>query len=317
MHGESQKSNWYLMASASIPTLFCINASYAQHAAVCIVSLLENNRALFFDLVVVSTEPLGAAEEKLRRSLRAYDNFTFRVLQLDASSSGMTLPTRAHYTIDNYTRIWISEFFPADVERVLYLDSDMVVVANIAQLWNADLGDAVVGAVTIPGSTRCAPYDIPERFGYFQSGVLLVNLKRWRREGIFDVLQDWIALHGEKIVDADQDVLNACLYDRRLRLPFVWNVITPFYFDYHPLGIPHSELLEVRRGACIIHFNGPSKPWHYLNRHPRRAEYWKYLHLTEWRDYAPPDKNLVNWGKRTFGSLVPKGARAFRARSCT
>ncbi len=64
-------------------------------------------------------------------------------------------------------------------------------------------------AVTIPGSTRCAAYGIPERFGYFQSGVLLINLKRWREERIFDRLQDYVAHNAEKIVDADQDVLNA------------------------------------------------------------------------------------------------------------
>jgi lipopolysaccharide biosynthesis glycosyltransferase len=306
------------MPKGSIPTLFCINTAYAQHAAVCIISLLENNPESHFEIVVVSTEPLGAAQEKLDRTVRAYDNCTLKVMQLGASS-GMTLPVRAlHYTVDTYTRLWVADFFPDHVDRVLYLDSDMVVVGNIGELWNSDLGDsAVLGAVTIPGSTRCAAYGIPERFGYFQSGVLLINLKRWRSDRIFDVLQDYVAHNAEKIVDADQDVLNACLYDRRLPLPSIWNVIAPFYFDFHPLGIPNSELQAVRRNARIIHFNGPSKPWSYLSRHPRRMDYWKYLMLTEWRDYTPGDKNLVNWGKRTFGPVVPQSVRAFlkKARS--
>ena len=303
------------MTRPTIPTLFCINAAYGQHAAVCIVSLLENNRDAFFDIAVVSTEPLGPAEEKLRRTVAAYDNCALRVLHLGASS-GMTLPVRAlHYTMDTYTRLWVADFFAPDIDRVLYLDSDMVVVGSVAELWHTDLGACVLGAVTIPGSTRCAAYAIPERYGYFQSGVLLINLKQWRAARIFDRLQDYIADNAEKIVDADQDVLNACLYDQRLPLPFVWNVIAPFYFNYHPLGISDAELRSVRDGARIIHFNGPSKPWSYLCRHPRRADYWKYLRLTEWREFQPPDKSLVNWGKRTFGPVVPEPMRALLRRS--
>src|ERR1700689_2793501 len=98
------------MARPSIPTLFCINAAYAQHAGVCIVSLLENNRDSFFEIVVVSTEPLGAGQEKLNRTVSAYDNCTLKIMHLGASS-GMTLPVRAlHYTIDTYTRMWVAAF---------------------------------------------------------------------------------------------------------------------------------------------------------------------------------------------------------------
>lgn len=291
-----------------IPTLLCFNESYAQHGAVCMVSLLENNKDLFFDFVIVSTRRLGSGEEKLHRTLRHYNNCTLRIVQFSEAASGM-LPLRIHYSVETYTRMWVSEFFPAEVERVLYLDGDMVAVASIRELWDTSLGDAILGAVTIPGSTRCAHLGLPEKFGYFQSGVLLIDLKRWRGEAVFTRCIDWIGHHHEKIVDADQDVLNACLYDRRHAVPFVWNVIAPFYFNYHALGISDSELQAVRRNARIIHFNGANKPWFYLNRHPRRSEYWKYLQFTEWRDYVPPDRNMINWGKKTFAPLVPERVR--------
>jgi lipopolysaccharide biosynthesis glycosyltransferase len=295
--------------SESIPTLLCINAGYAQHAAVCIVSLLENNREHDFDIVVVTTESLGAGEERLRRSVRRYPNARLAVVPLNAATRH--LPVRAeHYTVDTYSRMWVAEFFPQSVGKVLYLDSDMIVVGPIGELWRTDVADHVLAAVTIPGSDRCPVFGIPEQHGYFQSGVLLVNLQRWRADRIFDELVGWIGANPGKIVDADQDALNACLYDRRLALPYIWNVIAPFYFDYHPLGISQQERAAVQRDARIIHFNGPSKPWHYLNRHPRRADYWKYLALTEWRDYRPDDKTVINWGKKHFGTLVPEPVRA-------
>lgn len=297
-----------------IPTLFCINQTYAQHAAVCIVSLLENNRDLRFEIVVVSTNPLGAAEEKLHQTIERYRNCSLRIAQFDKAKF-IALPLRGHYSLDTYVRLWMAEFFPADVDRILYLDSDVVVVGSIGELWRTDIRDSILGAVTIPGSTRCESCGVPEEFGYFQAGVLIINLKRWRDSDIPSILLRWINQNYEKIVDVDQDVLNACLYDRRHALPYIWNVIVPFYFNYHPLRIPNSEIRAARKNAHIIHFNGPSKPWQYLNRHPRRAEYWKYLKLTEWRDYVPPDKSVVNWGKRTMGPFIPDHIRRLLKRA--
>jgi lipopolysaccharide biosynthesis glycosyltransferase len=298
----------------TIPTLLCINASYTQHAAVCLVSALENNPDFVFDVAIVTTQPLGAGEERLYSTLKPYTNCRARVILLDSATRH--LPVKAlHYTIDTYSRLWVADFFPENVNKVLYLDSDMVVVGSIKELWQTDISDHVVAAVTIPGSTRCAPYGIPESSGYFQSGVLVINLARWRSEHVLDRMIDWIGEHGHTIQDADQDVLNACLHDRRRPLPFFWNVIAPFYFDQHPLRISEEERAGVRRDARIIHYNGPSKPWHYLSRHPRRADYWKYLRLTEWRDYRPGDKTLLNWGKKHFGPMVPEAMRSYLKRT--
>lgn len=297
-------------SQSRIPILLCINAGYAQHAGVLLVSLIENNRHLSFNVAVVSTEPLGDGETRLRRTLDGYTNCTLRVVVLN-ESSGFTLPVMAeHYTIDTYSRLWIAEVFPPEVTKALYLDSDMVVVGPIDELWNTALGDHVLAAVTIPGSNRCPIFAIPERYEYFQSGVMLIDLAKWRAERVFDRLLDWIAANSHKIIDADQDVLNACLYDRRLNLPYVWNVIAPFYFDYHPLGMSEEDRRDVTRRARIIHFNGPMKPWSYMSRHPRRADYWKYLKLSDWRDFQPADKSVLNWTKKYFGPLVPASVRA-------
>jgi lipopolysaccharide biosynthesis glycosyltransferase len=296
--------------STTIPTLFCINQRYAKHAAVCIVSLLEHNPWAFFDIVVVSTGDLGAEAAKLRRTLAAYPNCALKTIRFDAGV-GVRLPVRAHYSVDIYTRLWVADFFPASVSKVLYLDSDMVVTGDIGGLWHAELGEAVLGAVTIPGSTRCAPLGIPEKFGYFNSGVLLIDLARWRRENVLERLIAYLTANYDKIVDPDQDMLNACLYDRRLPLPYIYNAISPFFFDYHPLGIGDDELAAVRANARIVHFNGASKPWSYLCRHPRRAEYSRQLANTEWRDDEPEDRNFANWTKKTFGPLLPESLRNY------
>src|SRR5258708_1140164 len=132
-----------------IPTLSCVNAGYAQHLAACLVSLLTNNPDRFFDLVVVYTGDLGASEEKLRRSRAPSGNALVTLVPFSVPSAS-NLPLRAHYTIDIYTRLWIGDFFSADVDRVLYLDADMIIVGSIGELWDADLDGNILAAVTIP-----------------------------------------------------------------------------------------------------------------------------------------------------------------------
>jgi lipopolysaccharide biosynthesis glycosyltransferase len=150
-----QHRNGMPAATTRVNTLLCTNALFLQHAAVCLASLLANNPELFFDVVIVAQATETLDEEKLRRSLTQFPNHsvTFRKF---AIPNDLLLPLNplAHYTIDTYTRLWLNEFFPANVDRVLYLDADIVVVDSIAPLWTADLDGALMAAVDIPGSDR-------------------------------------------------------------------------------------------------------------------------------------------------------------------
>lgn len=298
-------------ASTRIAVLMCINARYAQHAGVCLVSLLENNRNSFFDIVIATTEALAGEEAKLRQTLSSYENHVLNVIRFTIPPT-VNLPiTKSRYPVDVYVRLWVAEFFPRETEKVLYLDADMVVVGDVRGLWNIDLDQWIIAAATIPGSDRYEALGIPEQYGYFNSGVLLINLARWRSEGFRDRLLAYIADNFDKIVDVDQDVLNACLYARRFPLPYIWNAIVPFFLDYHPLGISDQERCAVQQNAQIVHFNSVSKPWHYLCQHPRRAEYWKYLDKTAWRNFVPEDRNTINWIKRHVGLWLPPEVRKF------
>ena len=70
-----------------------------------------------------------------------------------------------------------------------------------------------------------------------------------------------------------------------------------------PLG--RDEIEAIRREARIIHFNGGSKPWSYFCDHPRRAEYQRYLRMTEWRDYVPPDRTPLNRVRKGISAILP------------
>jgi lipopolysaccharide biosynthesis glycosyltransferase len=293
--------------------LMCCNAGYIQHLAVVVLSLAAQPTKYGIDVLVVMGAPEVNDIMALQNSLLRFPHVTLRTLTFSPDPD-LHLPIRMHYSRDMYTRLWVAEFFDASVRRVLYLDSDMVVTGSLDELWETDLRGNTIGAVTIPGSTRCGLLDIPEAYGYFNSGVLLIDLAQWRERNIFPKLLNFIEHNSEKLPDGDQDVLNAMMHADRFALDFVWNVISPFYFDYHDLRLPKGEVPRIQAGARIVHFNGASKPWSYFSRHPRRADYYKYLELTPWRDFTPPDRTVMNRLRRAASSLVPGRVRRFLAR---
>ncbi|HTU53383.1 MAG TPA: glycosyltransferase family 8 protein [Acetobacteraceae bacterium] len=293
--------------------LLCSNSLFLQHAAVCLTSLLANSPDLFFDIVVVSREGEAVNEEKLQRSLAIFCNHSLRFRQFTPPPDRLLpLNPRAHYTLDNWTRLWVEEFFGADVDRVLYLDCDMVVVGSVAPLWKIDLCGALLGAVDIPGSQRGVQnLGMRDEDGYFNSGVLLIDLAQWRRTRALDTVLRYVSANPGRLPDLDQDALNGCFHDRRMRLDYKWNVIRPFFREPGVLPLPRAEVEAVRREARIIHFNGWSKPWTYLCNHPRKAEYERYLRMTEWRDFVPPDRTVANRLRKGASTILPLGVKGF------
>jgi lipopolysaccharide biosynthesis glycosyltransferase len=305
-----QQHSGTLAATTTVNILMCTNALFLQHAAVCLASLLANNPDSFFDIVIVRRETEDLDEQKTRRSLARFTNHSL-AFQKFAPQSNLLLPlvSGAHYTIDTYTRLWVEEFFPEKTDRVLYLDADIVVVGSIAPLWNTDLGGALMGAVDIPGSDQgVRQLAMRAEDGYFNAGVLVIDLQQWRTTRARDTVLDYIRANPER-VSYDQDALNACFRSCTTRLDYKWNVIRPFYREPLVLPLERAEIEAIRRDALIIHFNGGSKPWSYFCDHPRRAEYEKYLRMTEWRDYVPPDRTPLNMLRKGIAALLPDAAK--------
>jgi lipopolysaccharide biosynthesis glycosyltransferase len=289
--------------------LMCSNVLFLQHTAVCLVSVLANNPELFFDVVVVGRATERLDEDKLRRSLARFPNhlLSFREFTPPAGRH-LPLNPRAHYTLDNWTRLWVEEFFPDDIGRVLYLDSDIVVLGSIAALWRVDLDGALFGAVDIPGSQQGVDkLGMRAEDGYFNSGVLLIDLEQWRQTRALQTVLDYIEAYPERLVyTLDQDALNACFYARRKRLDYKWNAIWPFFREPVALPLTMLEIERVRREARIIHFNGSLKPWSYFCDHPRRADYQRFLRMTEWRNFVPIDRTPFNILHKRMSELLPQ-----------
>jgi lipopolysaccharide biosynthesis glycosyltransferase len=275
------------------------DSGYLQHVAVCLTSLLDSNPHIEFDVALLVTRHKSESCEKLRRSLARFTKLSLRVIPFDERH----LADLPRYTsAETYARFWVDDYFPADVKRVIYLDGDMVIVSPIDELLSLQMGNKLLAAVTIPGSVRVEALGYDPAHGYFNAGVLVINLERWRELGARDLLIAAAHSIADKVRDGDQCVLNYCFHADRVRLDYTWNVISLYFCEQYmnELALPKDEIARVVRGARIVHFNGPSKPWQYQCLHPHRRTYLRYLRETEWRDYQPADYNFLNGVKKSI-----------------
>lgn len=169
------------------------------------------------------------------------------------------LPTKKRLRKATYFRLLIPQELPETVTRVLYLDTDIVVRREIDDLWKIDLGGHSVAAcqdLVVQRVDRIAPYQeagFSPNADYFNAGVLLMDLARWRAEGTSDRVVANIVANGDKYPLLDQDGLNAVLSENWSELPPQWNVqVGSQVLGYQPLSVDE---------AGIVHFTGKAKPW--------------------------------------------------------
>lgn len=289
-----------------ISVLFAFDRKYAQHAAACIASLLRNTSSPI-EIVIASTEDPEVFAPRLRASFSGHHRLTLRFVHFTVPTDTW-FPTPYTLTKDAYLRLWAHELFPGR-SRVLYLDPDTVVTGSLEPLWRTDLEGKAVGAVPIPNSIRPSQHGMPPGSLFFNSGVLLMDLDAWQERGYCERCLDFLQRHPERAIDADQDILNLCLADDWLPLDYTWNAINPFFRPSHDLGLSQRTIKRVRSEARIIHYNGGSKPWVYLDNHPRQKDYFVNLAHTAWRDWRPSDRTFINICRKHAMPFTPRWLR--------
>jgi lipopolysaccharide biosynthesis glycosyltransferase len=281
----------------------CSDSNYFQHIAACLVSLLESNKDVNFSVVVLATQLAPDARDKLLRSLQHYPNISVRVEKFDVPALS-DLPLARNYPAEIYARFWVQDYFEADVDRVIYLDGDMVIIDSIVPLLDIDLTGKMLAAVAIPGSVSPARLGYDPAFGYFNSGVLVLNLQKWRADNAHELLINTAFALKDRLNDPDQDVLNYCFHQQYVQLDYVWNAISPFFREVNGLTLPQDEIKRVAREARIVHFNGAAKPWNYLSFHPHTKEYLRCVEQTEWRGFVARGYSRVNFFKKRVIQLL-------------
>jgi lipopolysaccharide biosynthesis glycosyltransferase len=171
----------------------------------------------------------------------------------------------------------LADVLPRSVERVLFLDPDLLVLDDIAKIWNVDLGAAVLAAVAdqaIPrcGSPRgvkdCLRLGVPDDAPYFNAGVMLIDLPRWRSRDVSSRALSYLRDHRGRTDFFHQEALNAALWNDWRPLDPRWNLIASI------AGRPYDpQRRTAPTDPGIVHFAGPFKPWRIRTGGPFAAQY--------------------------------------------
>lgn len=264
---------------------------FVQHCCVTMTSILRHNKNVVFYLF---TEGLSEENNKLLSHQVEQMGGVLKICLMDSSIvSRFPMPktSATHITVATYYRLFSELALPKDVERLIYLDCDIVVRGDLSELYNTDLEDCAVAAVYQHNEWGVANktferLEIPFEYGYFNAGVLLINLDYWRKNNVTNRLLDYIRDNYDKIRAHDQDTLNAVLYKETKALDYKWNFL-PVFLDTSNVTFPSKVDYSKKVDPMVVHYVNRPKPWEYYSDHPYTSEYYQNLDLTPFKGWRP------------------------------
>ncbi len=177
-------------------------------------------------------------------------------------------PVSDRYPTEMYYRLFAARYLPQQLERILYLDPDLVVLHSLRSLYQIDFDGKLFAAASHIESRTFRELNrrrlhLSEHAKYLNSGVMMMNLALLRKESPQTII-DYIQSHKATLLLPDQDVLNALYADRTVPLdPLVYN-LGEKYLRLKNLHLPPAEKLTldwVRSNTAIVHYYGRNKPW--------------------------------------------------------
>ena len=250
----------------------------------------------------------GLKDSTVKRLQKIADRYNVRLkfLEIDLEIlKDCPTNTKLHYAnVMTYARFLLPSMLP-NLDKVIYLDCDLVVCKDLKSLWETDVNDiAVAMAPDLWYQDKGTLSRLGINNNYLNSGVIVMNLDYWRKHDVQNRLLSYIIDKGKELIYNDQDALNVILQKERWQLPVKYNV-TPYYFNRNLDNYPkemHEEIREARINPIIFHFLGNIKPWSLGCYVPGKKLFMKYQKESGWRHFII-EKYVF---KRIIYTLVPK-----------
>lgn len=257
------------------------DSRYCTPAKVTIASVCQNNIGQDIIFHVLTNHESETTVKELKKVADGFNqNINFYVVDNDLLD-GVRFDNAnrpIYFSIATYYRLFLCRLLPDSVSKVIYMDCDILCHGPLCGMWDIDMtGKAVYGAsdmyegdISFYNRLQYYPSE-----GYFNAGVLLINLNYWREYNCEKVFLEFMAEHYDRIFHHDQDVLNYTLRGAKGMLPFKYNVQDGYlYPEYHFLKWPfEDEFREAISDPVLIHYTGRFKPWCDECNHPWKSEY--------------------------------------------
>ena len=252
-------------------------------------------KLFFYDVIVLERNISDENKQIIAKFLAQFSNATVRFYDVSRYLAGFNLTTsNAHISVETYYRFIIQEALPF-YSKLLYLDCDLVVNGDVAELFDTEMGDNAIAAVPdidfignlnmkdgIRAEYVHKQLHMRDAYGYFQAGVLVMNLDRMRK---IHTVHEWLQIAAKPgYIYNDQDILNTECEGLVTYLDYSWNVMhncagrVEGVFDFAPADV-YKAYMESRKAPEVVHYAGFDKPW----KNPWcdfAPLYWQYAQAT-------------------------------------
>ena len=297
-----------------VSVVYSSDDNYAQHTGVSIRSLLDNNKHFNkIDIYIIDNEISIPNKEKLNSIVNNY-NGTIKYIDFSTYKKQLKLNMEWNISLTAYARLFLSSMLPKSVEKVLYCDCDTVIVNKLDEIWNIDIDNYYIAGVqdTVSSRTKSA-VGINKEFKYINSGMLLINLKKWREDKVQEKFIDFIDKYKGNVIHHDQGVINGVLHKNMKILSPKFNFMTVYYtmsreemieyFGIEGEFYSQREIDEAKNNVVFIHYTQgfTTRPWIKGCKHPKKDIYLRYLGETPWngvnleRDKSKLRVKFIKW----------------------
>ena len=293
-----------------ISIVFASDDNYAQHIAVVIASIMAKTKEKVCFYVIndnISKDKI----EKLRDTAVTFKTKIEFISVPEDKFSNVYLS--GHVSKAAYFRLALADILPNDIEKVIYLDVDLLVYDDIKKMWQIDLKNLPLAAVPdygIMASPRLCKQKadvigLPVGEKYFNSGVLVVNLKEWRKEDYTKQILEII--NNNQFPHHDQDALNKLFMHKWQALDLRWNIIPPVFNLFSKILLNtnfRKNAIKARKNPGIIHYAGRYKPWEFTLHNGFNDKYYRCLQQTAFADSSMPQPGKDMKGKSITRQLI-------------
>ena len=285
----------------TVPVFFACNDRYVPYLDVAIVSIISNaSKENDYEITVLITD----VSEKNRQKLSKHSKDNIRIKFFDVKDMlepvKNILPEMFYFSLAAFYRLFIEKAFP-QYDKAIYLDCDVILLTDIAKLYDTDIGDNLVGAVYEQNTSRAPMFTsyvenvigIPY-YTYFNSGVMVMNLKEFRKFGVQDRFIKMLTTYNFDCLAPDQEYINVICHGRVKYLPTGWN--------------KHSFPEPPEGDLNLVHYALADKPWEtpdtvnggYFWKYAEKSEFYDYI-LQGFKNYTEKDRKQK---QEFFGNLL-------------
>ena len=281
--------------------VFTIDEKFTRFCAVAIASLLKHNKTEEICFHIVTDNLTEKSKTILSELAKQSGACTYFYHVPKEKTEGYQVKAMSHrISLATFYRCMLPSLLPSQLSKAIYLDSDILVLDSIKEIWNTDLNNIAIAGIEEARSKEdkhCDRLGYAPSYRYINAGVLLINLDYWREHKVDKQCVKYFQTYPERILFNDQDLLNVVLHKDKVFVPLKWNMQDGFYrYGIDKKVADWNSFREELLHPVILHYTN-KKPWNYDSMHPLRSEYYKYLDMTPWQGQRPLSslKKRVQW----------------------